>query len=88
MSVQESRLVRDLDEIDALPYVDNLYQGKMKADVDGLIRREMSTFEPENYLESFPTLSYTFPKLEPISMDQYSVCNAFSLHQKWEIEFI
>lgn len=70
----DAMLVPDREEVDALPYIDSLYQGKMKADVDNLIRREMSTFESKDYLELLPTVSYTMQSLDPISTDHYSVC--------------
>ena len=78
-SAPESRLVRDRDEIDALAYIDTLYQGKLKADVDTLIRREMESFQPEDYLESLPLLNYSVPKLHPLQTEHYSVRDSIRL---------
>ena len=65
--------MRDMDEVDALPYIDSLYQGKMKANVDALIRKEMASFEPGDYLELLPSISYSMPKLDPINTEHFSV---------------
>lgn len=69
----EAKFVPDKEEVDALPYIDSLYQGKMKADVDNLIRKEMSTFEPKDYLELLPSVSYTMPNFDPMTTERYSV---------------
>ena len=83
-----SSLVKDLNEIDALPYVDGEYQGSLKREVDRMIQLEMSKFEPENYLESLPELSFSLSAMEPLDYEQYDVCILFLLSSSFVLLYL
>ena len=67
-------MVKDIDAVDALPYIDPLNQGPLKNEVERLIKQEMSQFKPEDYLNDMPAVpEVTLKKLDPLDLSRYKV---------------